>query len=88
MLQMKCNGSTGHWDSDPSYDYGAMVDEDGVILEHECVGGDPKPTLVITIEQMGAGAQLTCETPDTDSIYRIQLRLLTSVFFSVISTWA
>ena len=46
--------------------YDVLGDGDGVISEHECLG-DPKPTLNVTILDMGLGAQLICEIPDTDS---------------------
>ena len=38
-----------------------------MILEHECKD-EPKSVLVVIIDAMGSGAQLSCETPDADAV--------------------
>ena len=70
------DGDTGQWIPFHTAGNKANYDEvldDNHILEHECRGllpegdGTEKPELVVTIKDMGVGAQLSCTTPDQDS---------------------
>lgn len=74
LLWLKCDGNTGKWIQDPGHpaqnqeNYANAVDQEtGVILEHECKD-EPKSVLVVIIDAMGSGAQLSCETPDADAV--------------------
>jgi len=77
-LTVRCNGNTaedsGHWepvnpvDGDKYYGENGVIEADGVgvIKEHQCLP-DESASLEVTILDMGIGAQLSCENPDTDS---------------------
>jgi len=82
-LSVKCDGMTGVWvqnsgDPDDATSKGhydeVLPDPAAAMLEHQCSGavpGESYEKLEVNIENMGAGAQLSCETPpeadDTDS---------------------
>lgn len=74
LLWLKCDGNTGEWIPDPGHpansmdNYAGAVDTDtGIILDQEC-RDEPKNVLVVIIDDMGSGAQLSCETPDADEV--------------------
>ena len=71
---MSCDGLTGEWVQNtgtPDDGSGPYKGPEGVIatqpappLEHQCKA-DPKTPLAVNIDNMGEGAQLSCETPAT-----------------------
>ena len=70
QLSVTCDGLTGKWaptaGEDPNNYYegpdGVLGTQPTALLEHQCIA-DPRNPLTVDIANMGAGAQLSCETP-------------------------
>ena len=72
---VRCDGNSENWNGVwlPNQQVGDQANYDDVcgylcqwIKEHKCQGGVDPVTLVVTILDMGIGAQLICDIPDTD----------------------
>jgi len=72
QLSVTCDGLTGKWvqnggtPDDPNGHYegdeGVLGSQPAPLLEHQCKA-DPRTPLAVKIDNMGDGAQLSCETP-------------------------